>query len=235
MRKYSLILIFLLVLAPAIGCKGSSTEKIVTQESPKINWFRKDGSINWEAEKEQRQIKTDTIVIHHTGDKPATAWQRLSEIQFKSVYVPRFNSDNPEPYVKGMRVQSGHFREENGNRIEVFYTYHWLIRKDGKTERLLNDNEVGWHSGDWVMNCRSIALCFDGNFSTKPPSEAALKACAQIIAEYAKKFPDIAKNPTSQVIGHYDIKNTECPGEWFRQGEKEKLIEAAGLRQSLSP
>lgn len=134
-------------------------------------------------------------------------------------------------------MQSGHFRPKSpqggeaiingkpigGDRTEVFYPYQVWIRADGSYERLLNDDEVGWHSGNWAINCRSIAIYFDGDFrntGTKP-TVAAMKTCAKLIADYRRKFK------IEQIIGHYEIKNTKCPGPWFQDGGKEELIHLA--------
>jgi len=182
-----------------------------------INWFRADGTVNWEAEKEQRRIKTDTIVIHHTGQAGPMDWQKLSDIQKKRLYEPRFLSD-AEPKVKGLPVQSGHFRLVDGKKVAVFYAYHWLIEPDGSTVRLLNIREVGWHSGDWEVNNRSLAICFDGDFSKTAPSDAAIRACAQLIADYQKRLA------IKLVIGHQDVKATDCPGEWFKNGGRDKIL-----------
>lgn len=231
--------IFVCLLVALLGCQSPTTSAAVSietkgssvpAETVTVNWFNADGTINWEAEKQQKKLPTNTVVIHHTSDRPGMTWQRLSEIQYTRLYVPRFNPSIPDPYISaGTRVQSGHFREEGGKKVEVFYGYHKFIRADGKVEDLLKDNEVGWHSGNWLMNCQSIGLCFDGNFTTAPPSEAALKTCARLIAGYVKRFPDIAKN-SRPVIGHYDVKaSTECPGTWFRTSGQKKLLELSGL------
>lgn len=229
----------MVILAIALlGCQQVTSSTVasnatVSQEVA-VNWFNQDGTINWEAEKQQKKLPTNTIVIHHTADAgtEGMTWQRLSQIQYTRLYVPRFNPSIPDPHIPaGTRVQSGHFREEGGKKVEVFYSYHRLIRADGSVVDLLKDNEVGWHSGNWLMNCQSVALCFDGDFATTPPSDAALKACARLITEYVKKFPDTAKNP-NPVIGHYDVKpSTGCPGTWFRNVGQAKLLELSGLKK----
>lgn len=213
------------ILLVAVGCNNQPTG--VQQIDPaqvSVNWFRADGKINWEAEKEQRHITTDTIVIHHTASMPGITWRQLSELEYNRLYVPRFKPNIPDPYIKeGTPVQSGHFRTEKGKKVEVFYAYHWLVRADGSTLRLLKDDEVGWHSGNWDMNNRSVAVCFDGDFREEgvKPTAAAMRACAKLIAGYRRKFE------IKQVIGHFDVKATECPGPWFRNGGKDELLQLA--------
>lgn len=61
--------------------KGRFTRSVQPTTSIKpINWYRLDGTINWEAEKEQLHIPTDTIVIHDTGGPSGMTWQQLSDI-----------------------------------------------------------------------------------------------------------------------------------------------------------
>jgi hypothetical protein len=184
-------------------------------QPPATPWFRPDGSVNWDAEK--RPI--DTIVIHHTAEPSGMTWQRLSEIQHGTLYVPRYQSKSDDPYVFGQTPHSGHFRRFGDGKVEVFYAYHWLIRPDGSAERLLQDDEVGWHAGNWDMNCRSIAICFDGDFSVGPPTDAAMQKATSLIRDYKQKFN------IKEVLGHNDVRaSTTCPGPWFRSGGKELLL-----------
>lgn len=188
---------------------------VLQQATTPTKWRRPDNSINWEAEK----IATDTIVIHHTGEAPGMTWAQLSEIQKSTLYVPRYASKNNDPYVFGETPHSGHFRREGGQDVEVFYAYHWLVRTDGSTERLLKDEEVGWHAGDWETNCRSIAICLDGDFSTAKPSAKALQAVAKLVAGYQKKFQ------ITRVVGHNEVRvTTKCPGLWFSEGGRELIL-----------
>lgn len=224
---------FTIVAALAVffsGCSQKQPKDATTPVEPShasntvTHWFRSDGSLNWEAEKQERHIATDTIVIHHTASASSLSASELSSIGRERMYVPRFASSNPEPYVQGKIPSSGHYRIINGHKTEVFYTYHWLIHEDGGTERLLEDTEVGWHAGDWGMNMRSIAICFDGDFEQKPPSDAAIHTCAQLVAKYQKQLGKI------NLIGHSDVVATRCPGNWFESFGKTKILELATKR-----
>lgn len=190
-------------------------------------WVDKEHTLlDWEAEKRTKHIQTRYIVIHHTAGLPGRTWQELSRDQYESLYKKRFKPTIPDPFIpKDTRVQSGHFRQltegpNKGKWQEVFYAYHWLIRQDGTAERLLNDDEVGWDSGNWDINMSSIAICFDGNFTDTPPNDAQLKAAAKLIAGYEHKFT------IKDVVAHRDVKaSTICPGDWWYHGGKEKLLD----------
>jgi len=214
--------ILLICLAFLVGCRP---------RQQKVNWFPEEGVVNWEAEKQQKAIPSDIIVIHHTAMSPGISWQTLSDIGLNKFFAPCFSWEtgtSTPPDVRGMQVQSNHFRDDG---TEVYYVYHWLIREDGTTERLLKDGEVGWQAGDMQTNYRSIAIVFDGDYSQEPPPEAALKACAKLIADYEQK------QRITAVIGHRDVTHggqpvrTECPGSWWLDGGKDKLL---GLVEKLS-
>lgn len=192
----------------------------------KANWYQ----VNWEREKFEQRIPTDTIYIHHTSWPSGTTWQYLSDQQFKRLYVARYQSTDPDPMVKGREPYSGHFRyDENGGLVQVFYAYHWLVRENGAAERLLEDTEVGWHSGNWDENMRSVAICFDGDYANLAPPEAVLKVAAGLIAEYCRKMP------IKRLRAHYQARKTECPGKWFDEKGpdgltgRERLLKLAGV------
>jgi len=98
----------------------------------------------------------DTIVIHHThGDNPMSK-ERLSAMEFLRLYVPYFSNPTYEndQIIRGKAIYSGHYRNEK----QIFYPYNFFVNEDGSVEELLFENEIGWHSGDWGVNCRSVAI-----------------------------------------------------------------------------
>ncbi len=230
MRQFlTLAGIILLVASALVGCNNTVSQAAASTgdiSQTQVNWFvDKDGKpvpkgwVNWEAEKQQRKIPTDLIIVHHTAGTGGMTWKELSDLQYQRLYVGRYGIDDPDPLVKGWTPHSGHYRKVDGKEIEVFYAYHWMVRADGSTERLLKDDEVGWNCGDWGKNMRSIAICFDGNFADSKPTQAALKAVAKLIAGYQKKFK------IKEVIGHKDASATECPGSWWPAGKDELLTD----------
>jgi hypothetical protein len=175
------------------------------------NWYQ----VNWEAEKIEKSIVTDTIFIHHTAWTPNASWQRLSEEQKKRLYDARYNITDPDPMVKGQATHSGHYRLVEGKLVEVFYAYNWIVRNNGKVERLLEDREVGWNAGNWAENMRSVSIVFDGDYSKNPPPKKAIKAAAKLIRRYVEQYPTIYR-----LKAHYDVRKTECPGLWYKEKDK---------------
>jgi hypothetical protein len=205
------------------GARASSGES--------ANWFQ----VDWEREKVEKGIVTDTLVIHHTAMAPGMTWQQLSELQLKNVYMPRYTCDCDDPVVRGQPPHSGHYRLIKGRLQEVFYAYHFIIRQNGSMEALLGVHEVGWHAGNWDVNLRSVAICFDGDFSTARPPESALIACAGLMNGLAKS------HPIQYLMGHYEAMaegKTACPGSWLRttgsdgMTGKAKLLDMANLELS---
>jgi len=174
----------------------------------KAQWLQHD----WNREKYEKKIATDTIVIHHTADPAGITWQRLSEIQYQTLYVPVYNSDSKDPVVKGLTPQSGHYRyNDQGILVQVYYAYHAIVRENGTIEALLLPTEVGWQSGSWQENMKSLGLVFDGDYRAGAgPSDAMLQAAARQILEW-KKFL-----PLKFLKAHKEVnKKTVCPGPWW--------------------
>lgn len=155
---------------------------------------------------EERQ-EIDTVVIHHTANLPGMSLSRLNTIQLIRIYGKRYYNDKN---LQGKPLWSGHFY----NQKQVFWGYHWFIRTDGTALKLLDDNLIGWHSGNWDTNKRSIGICFDDYLKDKEPTTEALLSAKQIIRKYKRV----------KIIGHHDSNpKTNCPGLLFDNVWKRKL------------
>lgn len=162
----------------------------------------------------------DTIVIHHTKNPPGLTKERGSAMILVRLYATYyFKPEAEDEGIKGQPISSGHVRDGK----QVFYPYHWMVKIDGSTERLLNDNEIGWQAGNWDINCRSAAICLDNNYTDSEPSGKELSAIASIIKT---NYPQVSKD---RIFGHREVKTngvTECPSNKFlgQDGWKEKLL-----------
>jgi hypothetical protein len=164
---------------------------------------------------ENRQ-NIDTIVIHHTSQPPGLSLARLNVIQLLGIYVPYFQNPSldKEKYLKGQPITSNHYF----NNKLVFWGYHWLIRMDGRFERILPDTAIGWQAGNWQTNCRSVAICLDNDYQTKDPNLDTLTALKSLIKLH---YPTIIK---PNILGHQEVTNTICPGGSFNTW-KSKITE----------
>jgi N-acetylmuramoyl-L-alanine amidase len=174
-----------------------------------------DSGDNFDAERQP----IDTVVIHHTKSKPGMALERLNAIQLLRIYGDYFANPTSlqERHLKGQPVWSGHFYKSR----QVFWCYHWLIREDGKRERILEDRYIGWHAGNWDVNTRSVGVCIDDDLSEKEPSERVIQSIAETIREY---YPAVG---ASKIVGHCEVNHkTKCPGHLFLESWKQKLIDS---------
>ena len=158
----------------------------------------------------------DTIIIHHTEEEPDIRLTKLSAIGFVRQYGRKYLENNVLGHrLKGQAIWSGHFE----NKKMVFFAYHWLIRPDGKEERLLNDKYIGWQSADKNINARSIAISLSGDYENSRPPLSQIKEAAKIIKEnysYIKK---------DRILGHREVKKGRtCPGEYFLKEWKNTLL-----------
>ncbi len=159
----------------------------------------------------------DTIVIHHTNNKPDMTLEKLNAMHLMILYGKYYANKSKKTKQP---VWSGHFYNDQ----QVFWGYHWLIRSDGTTQQILKDNYIGWHAGNWDINTRSIGICIDDDLNDKEPSLVVIKSIAKLIKD---NYPDVSLN---KVIGHCDVyKKTKCPGRLFRESWRQKLIDTIKL------
>lgn len=163
---------------------------------------------NWDDERKT----IDTVVIHHTSTVSNLSLTKLSAIGLLRLYCPRYWARLGRPVVRGQPVWSGHFHRGR----QVFYAYHWLVRKSGKVQHILDDGCIGWHAGNWEINCRSIGIALVGDYFDRDPSSEVLKSCAEIIKGY--KF-----TKAERIFGHQEIVETICPGKNFRNWKRKLL------------
>ena len=163
---------------------------------------------------ERQQI--DTVVIHHTSHTPGYRLSYMNAVQLLNVYAAYFcKPSDDEKSLTGKPVWSNHLQEGQ----PVFYVYHWLLRMDGRAERLLADNHIGWHAGNWDVNTRSVGICLDNDYEFADPEPATLKMLAQFIK---KHYPQIT---AKDIIGHHEAGNhTVCPGRNWLTGWKPQLL-----------
>ena len=165
---------------------------------------------------EQRE-PLDTVVIHHTSAAPGYDLNYLNAVHLLNIYTPYFcnPTDEREKDLKGQPIWSGHFWRER----QVFWGYHWLMRMDGSFEHLLSDHQIGWHSGNWEINKRSVGICLDNDYNHQDPDAETLAKLGQFISSHYRGVKP------ERVFGHCEIKaGTTCPGTNFVTGWKPRLL-----------
>ncbi len=166
---------------------------------------------------DDQRLPLDTVVIHHTSNKPGYRLNYMNAVHLLNIYAPYFidPTDEREKSLKGAALWSGHFKDGK----QVFWGYHWLMKMDGTFERLLEDRQIGWHAGNWEVNRRSVAICLDNDYEKQDPGDDILQKLATHIKE---NYPNIE---SQNIIGHCEAKlGTICPGGNFIGGWKAKLL-----------
>jgi hypothetical protein len=171
-------------------------------------------------DQDEDRVTPDTVVIHHSSRAEGITTPNLNALELLRLYVPEYAKGtvkNPDGSLQP--IYSGHF-DETGR--QVFYPYHWIVRQDGEAERLLDDSAFAWHSGDYDVNARSVAICIDDNLTQATPTDAALEGTAEVIRTH---YPAIAERQGA-VIGHREaLSSSTCPGDLFLTAWKAALLE----------
>ncbi len=159
----------------------------------------------------------NAVIVHHTEEDPDIALDRLSAIGFVRQYAQKYLEDDVYGHtgLRGQPIWSGHFRDGK----MVFFAYHWLIRPDGKAERLLDDIYIARHAVQ--HNPNTIGIAFSGNYEHSTPPIEQIEAAAQTIRNYYS-FVDVGR-----ILGHREVmQGRTCPGDKFLEGWGNTLVDA---------
>ena len=129
------------------------------------------------------------IVIHHTASSNGSV---------ESIHETHLG--------KGWQGIGYHFVIGNGNGMgdgSIEETFRWREQMHGA------------HAGKDEYNQHGIGICLVGNFEETDPSSAQLAAVKRLIGVLKTAY----QIPTSNVIGHRDVKATACPGSNFPMDE----------------
>lgn len=90
--------------------------------------------------------------------------------------------------------------------------YHYIIKRDGTVQKGRQDNVVGAHVAGF--NTGSLGICCIGGLerATGPNVGVDNRTDAQKAATVRLVRDLLAKHPGAQVVGHKDLKPTQCPG-----------------------
>ncbi len=160
-----------------------------------------------QSEPDEERKEVDRIIIHHTK-RPRVSKNMLSAMELIRLYVPEYaklEESHPEYH---MPIYSGHFHDGK----QVFWPYHWFVNGNGEAVRLLGDNEIGWHAGDWDMNTRSVAIAVNQNLEHRHPSAKVMVGLIHLIRS---NYPDFDIS-SDALLGHDEVNpQTTCPGNKF--------------------
>ena len=152
------------------------------------------------------------LVIHHSATPGAT----LEAID--KAHRDR-NFENGAGY---------HFLINNGRSAgtgdgEIVATPRWIEQLDGAHCHVPDHPEY---------NTEGIGICLVGNFDRHPPTAAQMTSLEILVLALSRRY----EIPLDRIVGHGELKNTQCPGRLFPM---EKFLmdlrEASIDRQLLAP
>ncbi|MGE5611948.1 MAG: N-acetylmuramoyl-L-alanine amidase [Bacillota bacterium] len=96
--------------------------------------------------------------------------------------------------------------------------YHFVIDNghggaDGRVEvgPRWTKQKQGAHAGVEAYNDYGIGICLVGNFNTDRPTAAQMNSLVRLVAYLMRTY----HIPADHVIGHHDVKHTDCPGRYL--------------------
>ena len=137
------------------------------------------------------------IVVHHTATTNGSV-ESIHEAHLKK-------KDSNGNHWLGIGY---HFVIGNGNGMGdgvIEPTFRWKTQIQGA--------HAG--AGNKEYNEHGIGVCLVGNFEDAPPSAAQKRAVKQLVQTLKAEYGISSTN----VVGHKDIRSTECPGKLFPMTE----------------
>jgi len=155
----------------------------------------------WKPDAARREWKY--IVLHHTASNSGDV-ESIHESHLK-------NKDKNGNAWLGIGY---HFVIGNGSGMtdgEIEPTFRWKQQMQGA------------HAGVADYNQHGIGIVLVGNFDEGSPSPTQVKSVKRLVQVLSREY----EIETPQIIGHGDVKPTECPGNHFPLGEIRDCV--AGL------
>lgn len=152
-----------------------------------------DASESWEPVAEDRGWRY--IVLHHSGSDHGS--------------VESIDAEHRQRTDSGGRNWLGigyHFVIGNGDDMpdgEIVPTFRW------------RQQLAGAHAGQSDFNATGIGICVIGDCDARPPTSRQLESLKRLVAVLSMRY----HIPPAAIVGHGDIKATDCPGRYFPLAE----------------
>jgi hypothetical protein len=144
------------------------------------------------------------IVIHHSASPKG---------DYRSIH--RLHADSRKWEGCGYHFVIGNGSLSGDGAVEV--GFRWTEQKPGA------------HAGSGPeparFNRHGIGICLIGDFTRDPPTAAQMDSLARLTRFLMERYAV----PPERVIGHGDIRNTECPGRCFSRRALLERIQGTGL------
>jgi len=135
-------------------------------------------------------------------------------------------------------IHESHLRnKDKSGRPWLGIGYHFVVGNgrgmpDGSIEPTFRWKQQlqGAHAGVAEYNQQGIGIVLVGNFQNAPPTGAQLTSLKRLVRGLSREF----EIGSDHVIGHADVKATECPGTNFPLAEVRDSVTAWEDRKSLA-
>jgi len=187
----------LIAAMAAVGLVGWAAMPMRSTDSGKS-----DGKTNERSAEAPREslIRTDDlapvrnwqyIVIHHSATRSAT----LEAIN-------RWHRETLHTADAGYHFIINNGRAEGTRNGEILATPRWTNQRAGAHCHVAGHPE---------FNAQGIGICLVGHFNREQPTAAQMASLETLVAALAARY----HIPLERVVGHGELKNTECPGTLF--------------------
>lgn len=162
----------------------------------------------WKPETATRDWKY--IVLHHTASEQGDV-ESIHESHLKN------KDKNGKPWL-GIGY---HFVIGNGKGMgdgEIEPTFRWKKQMQGA------------HAGVADYNQHGIGVVLVGNFEDSSPTVAQLASVKKLVRALSREY----EIKSAQIVGHGDVKATECPGAHFPMSEIRDSVAALEMEEPLA-
>lgn len=131
---------------------------------------------------------------------------------WKRILIHHSASPDKSSYLDFDQIRRYHIEHNGWSDIG----YHFIVESVGESIRVIAARPLylsGAHCPG--QNSTAIGICFVGNYTTAPPSDAMLKEGARFIAGLCH----VLRIDPTEIKPHREYRSTECPGDKFPMSE----------------
>ena len=147
-------------------------------------------------------------------DKNKGGWKRITVHHSAERNPPELDGSQAASAAAVRSIQKAHVEGRETGYGDI--GYHFVVDPYG---RVFQGRDLAWQGAHakGANNVQNIGVCLIGNFDVERPTSAALDALERLLDDLCRQH-SIAR---AQVLGHGDLKSTDCPGRnlepWVRR------------------
>ena len=126
---------------------------------------------------------------------------------------------DPNPETESTPFDIARWHVEGLDRAGI--CYHSVVTRDGIQWKTNLDRTVSKHVGE-TYNPKAIGICATGNFDQEPPTQDQALGLLIEVLRYLNAYPD------AKVVGHKELGDTSCPGEFLDMDKFRGAIDLLG-------